>query len=144
MYNASSSQPSLVFNSASEENTMAIIRSLKPSKAKDMFGMDTIMLKNVSLSLANPITILINQSITQGEFPNAWKSAIVSPIYKSGDPHSISNYRPISILPVMSKILEKWIAEQIRDHLTNTPFSLHPLQFGFRPNHSTESANCFL
>lgn len=43
----------------------------------------------------------------------------------------------------MSKVLEKWVSQQIRDHLNNTVFSFHPLQFGFRPNHSTDTANCF-
>jgi len=78
-----------------------------------------------------------------GEFPNAWKLAIVSPLFKSGDRKMISNYRPISILPVISKVLEKWVSQQIRDHLNNSLCSLHPLQFGFRSNYSTETANCY-
>ncbi len=46
----------------------------------------------------------------------------------------MSNYRPISILPVMSKVAEKWVAEQIIKFLDNSAFSLHPMQFGFRKN----------
>lgn len=52
--------------------------------------------------------------------------------------------RPISILPSVSKIAEKWISEQITFHLNATSFTLHPMQFGFRKHHSTETANCFL
>lgn len=55
----------------------------------------------------------------------------------------ISNYRPISILPSISKVAEKWISEQIITHLNTSPFSLHPMQFGFRRHHSTDTANCF-
>jgi len=77
-----------------------------------------------------------------GEFPNAWQLAIVSPLLKSGDRQIISNYRPISIVPVISKVLEKWLSQHIRDHLNNSVFSLHPLQFGFRSNQSIETVNC--
>lgn len=72
-----------------------------------------------------------------------WKSAIVTPIFKSGDHHSTCNYRPISILPIMSKVAEKCVAEQITHYLNNSSFTLHPMQFGFRSNHSTETSNCF-
>lgn len=73
-----------------------------------------------------------------------WKPAVVVPVFKSGDPHSMSNYRPISILPTMSKIAEKLIAKQIINHLNTTPYALHPMQFGFRAKYSTETATCFL
>lgn len=75
--------------------------------------------------------------------PDAWKSAIVTPIIKSGDLYSTCNYRPISILPIMFKAAEKWVIEQIIHHLKNSSSPLHPMQFGFRANHSTETANCF-
>lgn len=55
-----------------------------------------------------------------------------------------SNYRPISISPTISKVAEKWISEQIITHLNTSSFLLHPMQFGFRKHHSTETANCFL
>ncbi len=56
----------------------------------------------------------------------------------------VSNYRPISILSVISKVTEKWVAEQLKNHLNLGHTPLHPMQFGFRTNHSTETANCFL
>ena len=58
---------------------------------------------------------------------------------KSGDAEITSNYRPISLLPVLEKI----VSEQLMHHLETNHY-LHPLQFGFRRNHSTESATCFL
>lgn len=65
------------------------------------------------------------------------------PIFKSGDPHSASNCRPISILPIVSKVAEKLMAAQITNYLNNSYFALHPMQFGFRANYSTEMANCY-
>ena len=56
----------------------------------------------------------------------------------------VSNYRPISILLVVSKVTEKWVAEQFKNYLNLGHTPLHPMQFGFRTNHSTETANCFL
>ena len=83
-------------------------------------------------------------SFKQSTFPNAWKSAFVVPIFKAGEPTEVKNYRPISILPVVSKITEKVVAEQLTTFLNSGQDSLHPMQFGFRKNHSTEMATCYL
>ena len=136
------SKASFCIQSISELKTKAIINSLKTSTAKDAYRMDSAMLKSLKDHLASPIAQIINLSILQGTFPNSWKTAIVSPIFKSGDPQNISNYRPISILPVASKVAEKWISEQLVSFLNNSEFNLHPMQFGFRANYSTETANC--
>ena len=73
-----------------------------------------------------------------------WKLAIITAIFKTGDPADMSNYRPISILPVVSKVVEKCVAEQLKAHINNSPFTLHSMQFGFRAKHSTETADSFL
>lgn len=70
------------------------------------------------------------------------KTAVIL-IYKNGDRLSVCNYRTISIIPTVSKVAEKLIAQQIITHLNTTSFSLHPMQFGFRAQHSTETANVF-
>ena len=84
-----------------------VISSLKNSKAKDVFGLNSTFLKNYKESLIGPITKVTNTSIGLGMFPRVWKSAIITSIFKSGDPADVSNYRPISILPVVSKVVEK-------------------------------------
>lgn len=68
------------------------------------------------------------------------------PIFKSGKKNvKEKNYRPISILPTISKIIEKWVAKQLTNHLSKGYTPLHPMQFGFRANYSTETAkNIFL
>ncbi len=68
---------------------------------------------------------------------------MVKPIFKSGNSENMINYRPINLLPVLSKVLEKVVSEQFLHHLENNNL-LHPLQFGFRHNHSTETATCLL
>ena len=65
--------------------------------------MDPNMLKDLGSALATPIASIINLSISSGHFPKAWKSAIVTP--------SLHNYCPISIIPAISKIAEKWFYE---------------------------------
>ena len=89
--------------------------------------------------IINPLTILINQSIERGIFPDQLKVAKVIPLHKKGDNQAMDNYRPISLLPAISKIYERVIYDQIFSHMTcNSLFYQH--QYGFREKHSTELA----
>lgn len=141
-YPALSAMQSFNITNITEAQIINLIQLLKPTKAKDVFGMATDMLKHLGSALATPIASIINLSISSGHFPKAWKSAIVTPVFKSGDSTSMHNYRPISILPAISKIAEKWVAQQIVHHVNSSSFSLHTMQFGFRSKHSTEMATC--
>jgi len=105
--------------------------------------MNSGFLKNYKDVLVKPLTHLINLSIRTNTFPSAWKRGIIIPVLKGGSQNSISNYRPISILPVLSKIIEKVVVVQLMDHLEAKQL-LHCYQFGFRPGYSTEIANCCL
>ncbi|KAJ3603724.1 hypothetical protein NHX12_028465 [Muraenolepis orangiensis] len=130
-------QPVFSMKEVSEPQVLRILGAVKSSLAKDVFGLDSSFLKHHRESLVSPITKMVNTSIRDAMFPQAWKSAIITPMFKAGDATEVS------ILPVVSKITEKCIAEQLITHLNNTPFSLHPMQFGFRAKHSTETPNCF-
>jgi hypothetical protein len=77
--------------------------------------------------------------ISKGVFPTEWKRARVTPVFKAGDPHSVNNYRPISILSCVSKILERHVHDTFYKFLAGNQL-LSDCQFGFRPNHSTETA----
>ena len=87
------------------------------------------------------ITLAINTSLTSGVVPSAFKAAIVRPILKKAgsDPELLSNYRPISLLPFLSKVLEKVVAKQLTAHLEKNNL-LARFQSGFRRSHSTETA----
>lgn len=119
-----------------------IITVLNNSKAKDIYGLDTSFLKQYKDIFSDPLTIMINQSISEGIFPAALKPAIVTPIFKSGNKQDMNNYRPISILPAASKVLEKTVAEQLTTHFESQAL-LNPMQFGFRRKYSTDSACCY-
>ena len=80
---------------------------------------------------------LVNLSIKNEIVPKVWKLASVTPVFKAGDKSDMNNY---SILPIASKIIEKWITKQIIEFLSNSQKPLHSMQFGFRPHHSTETA----
>uniref|UniRef100_A0A8C5WE85 ribonuclease H n=1 Tax=Leptobrachium leishanense TaxID=445787 RepID=A0A8C5WE85_9ANUR len=98
-----------------------------------------MLLKISAPAIANPVATLIKESLATGYIPKLWKTARVVPIHKSGDSTLVSNYRPISLLPVMSKVLEKCVYTQLRDYYQYWNY-LTPDQSGFRPNHSTTTA----
>jgi len=85
------------------------------------------------------ITYLINHSFTTCTFPTCWKRAKVVPVFKTGDPSDPSNYRPISILVVISKIIERAVFDQLYKYL-NVSNQININQSGFLPSHSTCSA----
>ena len=97
------------------------------------------MLKDVSISISKPLAFVINLSLRTGIFPTGWKDARLIPIYKSGSTDNIENYRPISALPVLSKVLEKIVHSQLNDYLKANNLLLKH-QFGFREKRSTELA----
>ena len=89
--------------------------------------------------LIQPITYLANESLQSGIFPSELKLARVVPIFKSGDPSLLTNYRPISVLSFFSKIFEKIVYIIVFDFLCENEI-LYDYQFGFRSKHSTQQA----
>ena len=116
-----------------------IIETVSKFKNKNSHGHDEISIKLVKESIipiSNPFAHIINQSMKNGIVPINMKLAKVFPIFKSGDKHQFNNYRPISILPAFSKILENIIAIKLIKYLESEHL-LYKHQYGFRPNHST-------
>ena len=97
------------------------------------------LLKLLSPALLKPLTIVINQSLLTGIFPNKLKIAKVVPLHKKDDPSLMDNYRPISLLPSISKLFEKIVFIQLTEYLKQNKL-LFEGQYGFRENHSTELA----
>ena len=83
--------------------------------------------------------MIVNQSLRSGIFPDKLKLARIIPLHKKGDTHLLENYRPISILPALSKIFEKVVFEQLYLYFVQNNF-LSKSQYGFQKNHSTEHA----
>ena len=93
------------------------------------------ILRKLSYSIARPLSILFNLSLSSGTFPSRWKSATVIPVYKNkGDKNNPSNYRPISLLSCVSKLLESIVYDRLYDHISPL---LHPAQSGFRRKDNT-------
>ena len=122
-----------------EGTTINILDSLKPKPSCGNDGISTILLKAIKQEICKPLTIIINQSLATGIFPDPLKIAKVIPLYKKGIRILLDNYRPISILPSISKIFERVMFNQ-----THMYFSSHNLyyngQYGFREKHSTQLA----
>lgn len=116
-----------------------IIRDLKSVCATGIDKISNKILKDHKDYLVPLLTFIFNQCLQMGTFPTALKISNVHPIHKSGDRNRVSNYRPISILPSLSKILEKIINNRLVLFLENNNL-LSPNQFGFRRNKSTEDA----
>ena len=119
-----------------EEQVLLEIKRLKNSKSSAIPDISTKVCKDAFIILITPFTYILNLSISSGSFPNVWKKAQVTPIPKDGSPFDINNYRPISLLPIPSKILEHLIHGQVEKYLDNIKFYTEA-QGGFRKEHST-------
>ena len=127
------------FHLIDNTTTLRIIINMKSSTSKGHDGISSELLKLIISDVSKCITTIINQSLTSGIFPNSLKIAKVTSIFKKGNNNSITNYRPISVLPVISKIFETVICDQLSDYfLTNN--LLCAQQYGFKKNSSTELA----
>lgn len=109
---------------------------LKCSKATGPDGISARVLRECADVLSKPLTSLFSLSLRKGIVPSEWKCANVVPIYKGDGKSDPNNYRPISLLSIISKVMESIVNDHIRKHL----FSLNLIsdhQYGFRPKHST-------
>ena len=111
------------------------------STTSDVDPIPTTLFKRVINSVSGPVLDIINTSLTTGVFPDTFKTAVVKPILKKPklDNNILANYRPISNLPFISKVLEKIVSVQINSFLNENNI-LETYQSGFRRYHSTETA----
>ena len=133
-------QQRFAFQHITDDYIAKIIDSLKPKSSCGFDGLSTKLLKLIKSDICKPINLILNQSINTGIFPDYLKIAKVIPIHKKDDDTLFDNYRPISILPAISKIFERVMFNQLHEY-----FKLHKLyydsQYGFREQHSTELAS---
>jgi hypothetical protein len=131
----------LCLKEVTKEEIILIIKSLTTKKSSGFDNLSTHIIKFISSLLIDPLHNIINKSIRNGIFPERLKWAIVSPIYKEQelDTHQFNSYRPISLLPALSKIFEKVIYSQLYKYMNENNL-LNISQYGFRRGHSTELA----
>ena len=118
------------------ENIVArLLRDLNTRKAPGPDGVSPFLLKRCAGELSNPLTRIFQQCLNSSTWPSAWKEARVTPVHKKKDKGDPSNYRPISLLSVVSKTLERVIAEQLTSHLEGHHL-ISSRQHGFRKGRS--------
>ena len=130
--------PSFEFEHVQEAEVAKIIKSITTNAV----GVDGINARQLKLSMPNCVSVithLINYSFSTCEFPDKWKYAIVKPLPKAHSAALPTDYRPISLLPTVSKVLEKIVSVQVLKYLKNHEL-MDPLQSGFKESHSTLSA----
>ena len=140
MHNVELYHPNLFnFKLVTHNNVREAIDSIKNKNSKDIFGLNIILVKSIKNFIISPLCKLINLCIKEACFPDCLKEAIVIPIYKKGDANEAKNYRPVSLLPIFAKIVEKCFAWQIANYFENNNI-FYKKQFGFRKSKNTTSA----
>ena len=117
----------------------AIVYGMSGSAACGEDGVSILLVRRSFEAIGTVFLHLVNSSISLSEVPNSWKHTLVFPIHKSGDLSNPSNFRSISIVPVIAKIVERAVHKQLYSYLSTNNL-LSPTQQGFRPRHSTETA----
>ena len=137
--NAESSTVS-AFSGITTDGVLSLIRKC-PTKSSALDPLPTSLVKaNIDI-LAPTLAAIINMSLESGSVPANFKHAVITPLLKKPnlDPDSMNNYRPISNLSFVSKLLERYVAVQFRQHLDNNNV-LDTFQSAYRQHHSTETA----
>ncbi len=129
--------PPLNLTDTTPEHVLKIIKSLAPKASCDVYGMSTKLLKFIGEQITVPLSHIFNLSLSYGIFPSKLKKCRLIPIFKAGDSHNVDNYRPNSLLSLISKKLEKIVAGNLTNHLYSNDL-LYQHQYGFLPSRSTK------
>ena len=140
--NPSTSQ-SIYLNPTTPTEIGNIIREMKSKYSCGMDGIPTSALKNSPDNILTALSHVVNLSLSQGVFFPSFKTAKIIPVFKKGCATDANNYRPTSLLPAMSKILEKVMYKRVMSFLNQQKF-LYDGQFGFRKKHGTNHAVTWL
>ena len=110
----------------SEDQVLRHIRSLDIYKSHGFDNLSSRMIKLCDTSIVKPLMLIFNNLLNEGVFPLLWKKANITPIHKKGDKNDIKNYRPISVLPICSKLFEKVIYDNLYHYFeTNNIFNIN-------------------
>lgn len=126
------------FSLVSESKVLKYINSLGINKATGLDGIPSRFVKDGSLVIVGPLTHIINLSLVQGIVPDDLKSARVVPLFKKNDKLAVGNYSPVSILNIVSKILERVVYDQVESYFKESNL-IYDFQSGFRKGFSTDT-----
>ena len=133
--NGNAQLDAMTFLPVTPQCVLRTVSDLKETSA-GLDGITSKVLKLIIPSIISEATHLVNLCLKKGVFPSIFKQALITPIFKTGAQTAFSNYRPISILPVFSKVLESIMYTQLTSFISENNV-LYEHQFGFRPGHST-------
>ena len=123
------------------QEVLRILESLNPYKPAGVDNIPPKVVNDAATEIAKPLLILANRSLQCGQFPNDEKMARITPVYKSDEKILLDNYRPITTLPVFSKVLEKLVHNRISRYLEESDLlNDYQYAYGFRQNRSTKHA----
>lgn len=141
--NINNLEQSIFLFPTNESEVIRIIKSLKNKKSPGGDNLRAETLKEISNEIATPMTFLINKCFETGCFPNILKIGLIKPLFKTGTKTDLGNYRPISLISNISKIVERAIKNRLVKFL-NKYHVISDCQYGFREGRSTEDAICLL
>ena len=118
------------------DTIIEVVHSFENKCSLDSNGLSIKFMKQIIHTIVEPLTRIFNLSFQQGKIPHQLKTCRVIPIYKSGLHTSLDNYRPIGLISVISKIMEKIVCNSLTNYLEHNNF-IYQHQYGFRKNHST-------
>ena len=121
------------------EEVSKIIETLDKKKTEDIYKIPIRIVKDLGEYISKPLAHIFNASFTQGIFPDKLKLAKIIPLYKGGDQSTLKNFRPISILPIFDKILEKLMHVRLNSFIKKHKI-LNNAQYGFQKHKSTSLA----
>jgi endonuclease/exonuclease/phosphatase family metal-dependent hydrolase len=130
---------SFEFQLVNENTVMKAIEGLKPKSSCGVDNISNKLVKLIKNEIIKPLTLIINQSLQNGIFPREMKVAKILPLYKKNENYLFDNYRPVSLLPSLSKILETIMHNQLYNYFDKSNL-FYDSQYGFRRRHSTELA----
>ena len=131
--------PAFTLAHTTTKQVTSLLNKLNRNKTNDVFKIKPTIMRDLAGFIAPRLTTLFNQALDENHYPDPLKITKVIELYKAKDPTSPANYRPISLLPIIAKVFDTLLNEQIMTHLLKHDI-LSPTQYAFRPNSSTAMA----
>jgi len=130
---------SLYLSPTTADEVYSCIQSIRNGCANQHTCIPIKIIKAVALTISQPISQLVNLSFTSGKFPNMLKVGQITPIFKKNNKQDINNYRPVCVLPILSKVFEKLFLQRLSSFLHKYKI-LPPTQYGFTKNNNCQYA----
>ena len=130
--------PELTDVAVTESDVREALEEIKEGSAPGPDRISTKLIQELKEELLKPLTILFRKSMQEAKIPDEWRDAIVSPIFKKGSKTEPGNYRPVSLISVFGKTLERIVKKRLVQHI-ETNSLLRDTQHGFRTGRSAQS-----